>query len=317
MPTNTGAFEICHNADGEFAPLCPMPNNNTLYVSETYYVTWDTSFYSGPNATVRVMANYHNATGGGPQAFESPQTLHSWGYVSLPVDKAWLQGYSSNKLTLFITSLGRSRQGSQQAVSLNQGPTITITSRPYRPYTPPDPTKAPTGTSLYIALPTVIAFMILVICGLSFAKRKDRRIGLGNIMGRNRGYKALGKRSKRQRMGFGRKGDIKLSDVPSDWSNPVDDPFTDRPGTGKGTILQPKKHHIRRASEGLDSLAGSPYPERSRDGPDWDFDFDPTPTRTKAVGQRGFVKDEVLILERQRIADRLAANSTKDRSLSA
>lgn len=155
--------------------------------------------------------------------------------------------------------------------------------------------------------------MIVVVCGLWFSKRRDRRIGFGNIMGRNRGYKLLNKRSKRERVGFGRKGDVKLEDLPSMWSHPVDDPFTDRPGTGQGTIPQSDfmKHHVRTPSESLDSLAGSPRPVRSLNVLDFNLEFDVTPTRTKAFGERGFVKEEIHILERQKIVDRLAADSNQ------
>lgn len=253
------------------------------------------------------MANYNNATGGGPQAYESEQTLNSWGYVSFKIEKSWLQGASSNNLTLYITSLENTAHGSHETES-RKGPTITITSRPYQPYTPPPPTKAPTGASLYIALPTVAAFIILVVCGGCIINSKHRRIGLGNVMSRNRGYKPASKKARRQRLDLVTKGDSQVHDhelqtgsgiyrdVPVHWRE--DDPFTDKPGTGPGiTISKPRMNHIRHASEDLDSLVDTPKIERGREM-SWDFGFSLTPTRTKSVGDRGFVKEEVQIIER-------------------
>lgn len=39
VPTSTGggAFEICHNLKGKFAPFCKPDNASSVYVDETYY----------------------------------------------------------------------------------------------------------------------------------------------------------------------------------------------------------------------------------------------------------------------------------------
>jgi len=71
------------------------------------------------------------------------------------------------------------------------------------------PSKTPTGQSLYIALPTVFGFILLCVAGSFFINRKHRKIGLGNVMGR-RGY-GIGK-SRGQRIGIRKKkgGEIQL-----------------------------------------------------------------------------------------------------------
>lgn len=36
-PTGGGAFEICHNLKGKFAPFCKPENGSSVYIDETYY----------------------------------------------------------------------------------------------------------------------------------------------------------------------------------------------------------------------------------------------------------------------------------------
>lgn len=72
------------------------------------------------------------------------------------------------------------------------------------------PTQAPRGQSLYIALPAVFGFIVVCVCGGFWWNRHARVIGLGNVMGRRKGY-GIGK-SRGERMGMGRQGAIKLQE---------------------------------------------------------------------------------------------------------
>ncbi|ESZ94970.1 hypothetical protein SBOR_4653 [Sclerotinia borealis F-4128] len=198
VPTSTGggAFELCHNLKGKFAPFCKPDNGSSVYVDETYYVTWDTEFLTGSNTSVFIQANYVNASGGGVQAFQSIPTSNNLGFIAWTIDKVWLKGMSFNNVTLYITPTQKT------AVSSVQGPTFMVTTSPApEPYRQ-SPSKAPHGASLYIALPTVLAFVVLVIGGTCYCNRKNRTIGIGSVMGGRRGY---GTGSKRQRMGLGKK----------------------------------------------------------------------------------------------------------------
>ncbi|KAJ8066320.1 hypothetical protein OCU04_005396 [Sclerotinia nivalis] len=200
LPTSTGggAFEICHNLKGKFAPFCKPDNGSRVYVDETYYVTWDTEYFTGSNNSVFIQANYVNASGGGVQAFQSIPTSNSLGFIAWTIDKTWLKGMNSNNVTLFITPTQKI------AISSVQGPTLMVTTSPApEPYRQ-SPSKAPHGASLYIALPTVLAFIVLVIGGTYYCNRKHRTIGMGSVMGRRKGY---GTGSRRQRMGLGKKKD--------------------------------------------------------------------------------------------------------------
>lgn len=139
-----------------------------------------------------------NASGGGVQAFQSTPTSSNLGFIAWTIDKTWLKGMKFNNVTLFITPTQKT------AISSVQGPTLMVTtSPPPEPYRQP-PSKAPHGTSLYIALPTVLAFVVLVIGGTFYCNRKHRTIGMGSVMGRRKGY---GTGSRRQRMGLGKKQD--------------------------------------------------------------------------------------------------------------
>ncbi|KAF7871681.1 hypothetical protein EAF04_003788 [Stromatinia cepivora] len=200
LPTSTGggAFEICYNLKGKFAPFCKPDNGSSVYVDETYYVTWDTEYFTGSNNSVFIQANYVNASGGGVQAFQSIPTSNSLGFIAWAIDKTWLKGMNSNNVTLFITPTQKT------AISSVQGPTLMVTTSPApEPYRQ-SPSKAPHGASLYIALPTVLAFIVLVIGGTYYCNRKHRTIGMGSVMGRRKGY---GTGSRRQRMGLGKKKD--------------------------------------------------------------------------------------------------------------
>lgn len=77
-----------------------------------------------------------------------------------------------------------------------------VTNEPPDYYHQP-PTEAPKGRDLYIALPAAFGFIILCVCGGCLINRKQRKIGLGNVMGRRKGYGAGKSRS--QRLGLGKK----------------------------------------------------------------------------------------------------------------
>ncbi|KAF7911028.1 uncharacterized protein EAF01_002536 [Botrytis porri] len=200
VPTSTGggAFEICHNLKGKFAPFCKPDNGSSVYVDETYYVTWDARYFAGSNISVLIQANYVNASGGGVQAFQSAPTIHNLGFIAWTIDKSWLKGMKFNNVTLFVTPTQKTD------IISAQGPTLMVTTSPApEPYRQ-SPSKAPHGASLYIALPTVLAFIVLVIGGTWYCNRKHRTIGMGSVMGRHKGY---GTGSRRQRMGLGKKKD--------------------------------------------------------------------------------------------------------------
>lgn len=170
-------------------------------------MTWDSTFFARKNATVILIANYLNSSIGGQVAFSSAITGATAGFYVWTVEKAWLQGLPTNNVTLWLNPLDPINGEAHSLGGLNLG----ITNKPPEYYRQP-PTPVPTGQSLYIVLPSVAAFVILCVCGGAIINRKQRKIGLGNVMGRRNGY-GVGK-SRRQRMGLRKKKDgaIQLRD---------------------------------------------------------------------------------------------------------
>lgn len=95
-----------------------------------------------------------------------------------------------------------------------------------------------------IGLPVALAFVALVILGLFYGMRKHRTIGLGNIMSRKRGYGST--KSRRQRLGLGKKGGIHLDEV----DVPPEQQYRDND-------MQPPRRDLHTRQESLGSLVGS------------------------------------------------------------
>lgn len=164
------------------------------------------------------------------------------------MDKAWLQGTGRNNLTLTILSLGP--KGNPKLV-VTAGPVISLTNRPATHYPAPPTTKAPNRLGLLVGIPVCLGFFVFILCGLFFGMRKHRKIGLGNVMGRTRGY-GVGK-SRRQRLGGS--GAIRLGEAELAAGVREDARFKDQPA--EGVELQQRSPNYARETS-LGSLAESP-----------------------------------------------------------
>ncbi|KAF2651948.1 hypothetical protein K491DRAFT_719361 [Lophiostoma macrostomum CBS 122681] len=206
-PPISTAFPVCHDTSADSKnPFCLPNNGSTLYTDKTYYATWNADSFPA-NSTITVKAQFINDSL--QEVWSSAETQNSWGFVTVPTSKDWLQGQTSYNLTFYAIMF----EGDDVTKKANpyEGPTIMITNEPAQHYQPPDPTKVPNKEGLMIGLPVSLGFVLLVVVGLYFGMRKHRHIGLGSIMGRrSKGY-GTGK-SKRQRMGLGKKGAIRLED---------------------------------------------------------------------------------------------------------
>jgi Ykl077w/Psg1 (Pma1 Stabilization in Golgi) len=163
-----------------------------------------------------------------------------------------MKGLSSNNITLYINPVAPI---AGEPASF-QGPTVEVTN-PVPDIYHPEKTPVPTGESLYIALPTVFGFVLICVCGGFIWNRKHRQIGLGNVMGRRKGY-GVGK-SRSQRLGLGKKkaGAIQLREQELTAGGQYRDAPVEREDTNRTT------GHARADSDALGSLAGTPTEERT------------------------------------------------------
>jgi len=251
VSTGGGSYQVCHNLDGDFAPLCKPDNGSSLWIGQTYYVTWDSTYFAEKNATVYVVANYLNESIGGQIAYTSPITGAATGFLAWTIEKDWLQGMSSNNITLWLNPLNPIDNEAHSLGGLNIG----IMNKPAE-YYHQGKTPLPKGQSLYIALPSVFGFIVLCVCGGAIINRKHRKIGLGNVMGRRNGY-GVGK-SRSQRLGLrkNKAGAIQLRDQELTAGGQYRDaPQLEDRSTPIG--------HVRADSDALGSLAGTPTEART------------------------------------------------------
>jgi hypothetical protein len=216
-PTRTGIssslvpskdFPVCHDTSAK--PFCQPVDGQQVYVGQTYYVTWNADFFP-ENSTFTVMLNHFNDSQ--TQAWNSGPVAVEMGVAMIPMEEAWLQGFSQYNLTFY----GLLQENGKAAVPYD-GPQVLLMHKPADHYQPPPHTKLPDKFSLMLGLPLGLGIPALIILGLYLGMRKHRTIGLGNIMSRARhpwnknggGYGA--RKSRRQRLGLGKKGAIRLQD---------------------------------------------------------------------------------------------------------
>lgn len=284
-----GAFLVCSNKDGDYAPFCEPSRDSSLYTGTTYFVTWDASALNSSKVTV--TGTYLNSTTGeaGDDAFTADELRASWSYYAWTPNKGYLSHGNGSSVRVVLSLTELSADG-ETATATHAGPTVLVTKAPR--YRQPAP-KLPAGAALYIGLPVIFGFCLLMICGVCAWNRKARHIGLGNIMSRGRhGYGVAKSRAKRMTRsmkggGAGRLGrkdraaaaaaaaahNIRMMD-----NVPEDQMYRDEPqgrfdgraeyeydadarevrmgGGGGGGY-----GHARRDSDGLGSLAGTPTSE--------------------------------------------------------
>ncbi|KUI54623.1 hypothetical protein VP1G_02016 [Cytospora mali] len=205
-----GSFLVCNNADGVYAPFCQPTQNSSLYTGTTYYVTWDSSVFNSTNTTVVVEGSYINTTTGelSTQAFSSPETAANQSYYAWKV-KTKLLPLGDTAVNISLTLRALAADSNDTAASYT-GPTVLVTRPPT--YLQPAP-KMPSGAALYIGLPTVLGFCVVMIFGVCMWNRKERRIDLGDIMSRGRNkYGAAKDRARRRLSRREKKQAIRLDD---------------------------------------------------------------------------------------------------------
>ncbi|PGG98290.1 hypothetical protein AJ79_08927 [Helicocarpus griseus UAMH5409] len=233
---NNGVYPPeCHAEGQPIKPFCLPKNGTEVYTEDIYYgteqhpldvptiqkyknagktiitynsniktVTWDSDAFPA-NSTITVGLNYANSSeNAGVSAYTSERTENSYGFVTIKMDKIWLQEEPRNNLSVYIVEHNPNSEGRAKTIP---GPTISLVNKPTKHYPPPPPTPVPNKEALAIGLPIGLGGFFLILLGLYFGMRKKRRIELGNIMGaRNKGYGNGKSRIERLGGGRGRRG---------------------------------------------------------------------------------------------------------------
>ncbi|KAL1958162.1 hypothetical protein VTO42DRAFT_5017 [Malbranchea cinnamomea] len=210
--TETDPPPVCHAEDSPKKPFCLPEDGKSVYVDEKYLVTWDPDELP-VNSTVVIGLTYVNDTDG-KSPYVSSEMPNTLGFMSLVMEKDWLQGKSQNNLTLYIAEYDPQ---SGKRVRVMDGPTISLSKKPPE-HQPPPPELKHNKLGVMIGVPLGIAAFLLILLGLFFGMRHRRRIGLGNVMGRRlepgsqRTINRLGRR-KRGRMWGGPGAAIRLENL--------------------------------------------------------------------------------------------------------
>ena len=131
------------------------------------------------------------------------------------------------------------------------GPFITLTNAAAVHFPPPAP-STPNRLGVLVGIPVGLGFVALILCGLCIGMRKHRKINMGSIMGRKKGY-GVGK-SRRQRTGKGRGIQLQEREI----KGPGEAVFRDNP-VAAGEAGRKFQGHNR--EESLGSLVNSPARE--------------------------------------------------------
>lgn len=125
--------------------------------------------------------------------------------------------------TTAVVSLVANNPFEGQRANTTQGPLISIVPVPPAPPPPPPQHSSVNPLGLAVGLPIAFVVCAFVIAVLYFGMRKTRRIGLGSVMGRRKGYGVS--KSRTQRMG--KPGAVSLTDQEVYPSEPIfrDDPL--------------------------------------------------------------------------------------------
>ena len=191
-----GAFPICHAAASR-APFCDPAPGSPLLLGCLFFFTWDPTFFNGTNTTVVVAGSFFNSTTGRvtTTAFTSSNRPAAWAFYAWEVTQDLLAASPSGSVNVSI-SIAALDPGSKSMKPFD-GPIVTVANPPTFHQAP---TPVPAGPALYIGLPTVLGFVVLVAAGTCLWNHRTRRIALGNIMSRSRHGYGIGKsRSERQR----------------------------------------------------------------------------------------------------------------------
>ncbi|KAG9256065.1 uncharacterized protein F5Z01DRAFT_536558 [Emericellopsis atlantica] len=267
-----GAFSRCYNEDGDNAPLCAPAEDSTLFQGTTYYITWDPDFFNKTDkpgnvtyeiavrldylnrTTEKEAPDYNNLEEWRDEQYEkldeTDRVPADWGFLPLKIEKKYLQGPRPHNITLQLMVGTHGNKGLNET-----GPALPLVFDYHqRPDQDPETYE---HRDIVIALPITFGLLIFIAGGVFLWNRKTRRIQIGNIMSRSRGYTGrkvrgvFGKNLGRD----GAAGAIRLEERETQ-GEPL--------YVYSDVVPEAPRRHIRRDSD-LGSLAGSPVTPDFRD----------------------------------------------------
>lgn len=243
-------------------------------------MTWDSSVINGTK--VNLIGTYINATTGeaGDQAFTSDDIRKSWGYYAFTPSSSMLKKGTGKAVNISIT-MNVLASDEETVTKTYTGPTVLVTKTPtYHQKSP----SLPKGAALYIGLPVIFGFCLIMVCGVCIWNRKSRKIGLGNIMSRGRhGYGVAKSRARRMTMRGSKKqkmaANIRMMDQVPEEEMYRDEPRVEQKQYHREEPRQQQQQQFkfnldedhswrgpqgdaRRDSDALGSLAGTPTSEQ-------------------------------------------------------
>ncbi|KAJ6262069.1 hypothetical protein Dda_2873 [Drechslerella dactyloides] len=165
-----------YQGEGKYSPFCLPKNSSHLYLGETYYVTWDPTFWGDDtgNNSVEITANYLEDEANpdkGRVAFDSGVTLNSIGFITFYVDPG---KYKKDAIIHWTMKRIGNLQNTEK--SFRSGPWVQIGNEPV--VHPQPSTRPPVSTvGLAVGLPLAVLFIVAVIAWLHFSNRDKRTIG--------------------------------------------------------------------------------------------------------------------------------------------
>lgn len=225
-----------------------------------------------------IKGTYLSSTTGeaGDDAFTSDPIKNSWSYYAWTPSSGYLSKGTGKAVNVTLSLNALAADGETVTTSYS-GPTVLVTKTPtYRQAAP----SVPKGAALYIGLPVVLGFCILMICGVCMWNRNTRRIDVATLVSRSRrGYRGAKDRAKRMTMS-GRKQRRPTHNIRMLDNVPEDQVYRDEPRNySSRDNTSPRgdynydedaqdvkmgggaRAHVRRDSDSLGSLAGTPTSE--------------------------------------------------------
>ncbi|TLD33103.1 hypothetical protein PspLS_01332 [Pyricularia sp. CBS 133598] len=200
-----GAFPLCKAVAEAKTPLCLPKDGSILNPGITYYVTWDPTFLkNATNTTVTITTTYYNMTTAmlmnetiTPSSTDEHAIPFWRGFYAWPVGWQILQpGRPEMNVTLTLTTT--TRHLNTTTVAEHRGPVVLVEKE--KSFRQPD-TPTPAGPEIYIGLPVILGFVLLMVFGTCVWNRNARRIDLGALVARSRRGRSERGRGRYQRLG--------------------------------------------------------------------------------------------------------------------